>query len=309
MEIPKHPKRYIKQFCPPKLWGAWAYLNRRYFQKIVPPDCFAVELTSYCNLRCAMCPYDQIKRQKGNMNIATFKKIVDQSEEFKYPIHWFHFFGETLLYPFLEESLVYFHKKGFGPGGISTNGLLLDEKKIELIVKYCKLVRVSIDSLNEDVYRTLRNNDQLDLVCENIRRLIEMARHSDLKIEIQWLRTRLNRDEGLDAFREKFGQVDNVVFFQKDAIQYGGSARDFRVASQKSDVRYCSMPFTNLSIAWNGDCTFCCFDYDVVQKIGNINEDSLKEIWEGSRARLLRAQLRLGRFDNLPFCKDCPGPS
>ena len=49
---------------------------------------------------------------KTHMPLGILKKIIDQSKEFKYPIHWFHDFGEPLLYPDLEEALSYFRKNG-----------------------------------------------------------------------------------------------------------------------------------------------------------------------------------------------------
>jgi MoaA/NifB/PqqE/SkfB family radical SAM enzyme len=59
-----------------------------------------------------MCVYDKTTTNKTHMPLGILKKIIDQSKEFKYPIHWFHDFGEPLLCPDLEEALSYFRKNG-----------------------------------------------------------------------------------------------------------------------------------------------------------------------------------------------------
>lgn len=272
-----------------------------------PPTCFDVELTNYCNLNCAICPHSLMKRKKGFMDINTFKKIVDQSKKYKFPIHWLQGVGEPLMHPDLESILRYFHENGLGLGGISTNCLLLDERRMNIIVKYCKIVRLSIDSTNPGVYQHLRRNKKHKEACEKINMLINLSKDSNLKIEIQLLRTRLNRDEGVKEFQKIFGTHKNVKYIIKNAVLCG-NAEDFRVNSIKSDVRKCLMPYNHLNIAWNGDATFCCFDCEINQRIGNIKMDSLNRIWRGAKTNELRKQLRKGEFDMLPVCKKCSGP-
>ncbi|PCI34944.1 MAG: hypothetical protein COB53_11505 [Elusimicrobia bacterium] len=295
----------VKSILPEFILDRLAAIKSRYFIK---PKCFGVEITGNCNLRCAMCALPQMVRPKGIMKLEMFKSIVDQSVKYKMPIHNFHVFGDPLIYPQLEEAMKYFKAHGYGPGVLSTNGVLLNDERIDILVKNVRNVLIAMDSMDEKVYSVLRNNDKYHLLTENIDKLIKRSQGSDLKIQIQWLRTELNPNETIDPFVERFGEHDNVIFFGKTTIQYSGDAPDLRVEKTKIDVRTCYMPNENFSIGWDGLATFCCFDYDMKQGIGHVKDDNIHDIWYGPKAQQLRYELRKGIFDNLPTCKDCNGP-
>src|SRR4030067_357748 len=73
-----------------------------------------VETTSYCNLRCIICPYPLLKRTKGDMDIKIFKKIVDEiQEENPSTGLWVAIMGEPLLRgKRLINMLAYANEKG-----------------------------------------------------------------------------------------------------------------------------------------------------------------------------------------------------
>jgi hypothetical protein len=268
-----------------------------------------IELSGYCNLSCAMCPHKSMQRKKGFMDLGLFKRIVDMSRESRFPIGWLHVFGDPLLYPGLKEALKYFRENGFGRGELSTNGMLINNQNIGFIIEYAKVIHVALDSTDAVAYRTLRNGGDHATVIGNIKRLIARSKGSGPKIEIQWLKTKLNENEGIPAFERLFGVHENVEYVVKEAVRYGAKTEDFRAGAGKADVKKCPMPYWMMSIAWNGDCMFCCFDCEFSQKIGNAAHDTLPGIWKGKTAETLRRRLRRGDFTGLPFCKDCLGPN
>lgn len=70
-----------------------------------------VELTSYCNYKCVMCPNKDLKKEdKGFMEIELFKKIVDEAQDFIFDINLAHR-GESMLHPQLIEAIEYAKKK------------------------------------------------------------------------------------------------------------------------------------------------------------------------------------------------------
>lgn len=270
-----------------------------------PPTMVGVELTNFCNLRCAMCPYESMIRKKEAMSLALFKKICDESRIYKIPLTWFSFFGDPLMYPYLKEALQYFKKNGFGMGGVSTNGLLLNSENIKTLVENCKLVIIALDSVNEEAYKKIRNNNQFKNVCNNIRELILKSKNSDLKIEIQLLRTKFNKDERVESFEKLFGKHSNVDYFIKDCGIYAPGGPDITAKPDSWGMKDCRQPYSILNILSNGNCVFCCRDLNGEQIIGNINKDSLYDVWYGPRARLMRAQFRKGRENCLSVCKRC----
>ena len=56
----------------------------------------------------------------------------------------------------------------------------------------------------------------------------------------------------------------------------------------------------------NGDVTTCCLDVDMENKLGNLAEESLLEIWRGPRIHSWRMAQILGRFhESGPACIRC----
>jgi len=67
---------------------------------------------------------------------------------------------------------------------------------------------------------------------------------------------------------------------------------------------YCHNPWTSFVISWNGDCTICCTDYDLVNNMGNIKENTLLEIWNSEKMQMVRTAMNKHKLI-LPFCRRC----
>ena len=101
-----------------------------------PPYVF-IEPTDHCNFKCIMCPHGSEENQswhKGYMPLDLFESILFQVKQFK-PLHGacLHLGGEPLLHPKLEEMIEMGKSCGI-PFGLSTNGSLLNEKRIQSLV-------------------------------------------------------------------------------------------------------------------------------------------------------------------------------
>jgi radical SAM protein with 4Fe4S-binding SPASM domain len=70
-------------------------------------------------------------------------------------------------------------------------------------------------------------------------------------------------------------------------------------------MRVCSAPWLNLTVHHTGIVTPCCSDLGLTFPLGDLNAQSLKEIWESLRASDLRA---MHLTSNLPeMCRRCEG--
>jgi hypothetical protein len=49
----------------------------------------------------------------------------------------------------------------------------------------------------------------------------------------------------------------------------------------------------------------CCFDYNNVVTLGDLNKQSLKEIMKGEKYNKLRQAHANGDFSEFPFCNSC----
>jgi radical SAM protein with 4Fe4S-binding SPASM domain len=57
-------------------------------------------------------------------------------------------------------------------------------------------------------------------------------------------------------------------------------------------------------ITWDGNIVPCCFDKDAKYTMGNINEQSFREIWNGERYQEFRSRLFTGR-GAIDICRNC----
>lgn len=68
----------------------------------------------------------------------------------------------------------------------------------------------------------------------------------------------------------------------------------------------CAGLWTTPMVQVNGDVTTCCLDEHLVNKIGNLTESSLAEIWNSDRMNQWRIAQMEGRFeDSGPLCTKC----
>lgn len=67
---------------------------------------------------------------------------------------------------------------------------------------------------------------------------------------------------------------------------------------------YCSHPFTDVGVLWNGDVTLCCLDHDGELKVGNVRESSIETVIQSDAAQKLRASM-LGDYPLPSICQTC----
>ena len=107
-----------------------------------------LEITNRCNLRCEMCFKQYWEDPEGDMDWGLFLKVLDDAEELpELEMIYFGGIGEPTVHPRFMDMVREVKKRGFALG-ISTNGFLLTDKRIEELVKLgLDLIYFSIDSV------------------------------------------------------------------------------------------------------------------------------------------------------------------
>ena len=71
----------------------------------------------------------------------------------------------------------------------------------------------------------------------------------------------------------------------------------------------CWIPWSSLSLGWDGRVVWCCGDLNGKGILGDIRKQTLREIWNGNEIRRIRRGLSKGKLDDLELCKNCEAVS
>ena len=255
-----------------------------------------IEITNICNLNCELCP--KTKRKYKYMNKEEFTHILNEVKPFTEHIY-FHLMGEPLLNESIEEFLDESYKKGLKVN-LTTNGTLLKNVEDKLInAKALRQVNISLHSFEAN-----KITSELEEYIKNVTDFIKKAReNSDIICAIRlWnmdnkdlkganglnndILKMLEKNLELDfSIGEKLQEVNKIKLMDKVYLNMAEKFEwpDIQIASLGEEV-FCHGLRNQMGILVDGTVVPCCLDSEGNIGLGNVFEDSLKNILEGERA-------------------------
>jgi radical SAM protein with 4Fe4S-binding SPASM domain len=266
-----------------------------------------LEPTSMCNLRCAMC--GRGSRPSGFMDYSLWTRLIDEIAEVGNCALVLHMGGESLVHPRFLDMLEYTMSKRrrLRRVGFVTNGTLLSDRVQQRIVDLqVDWVTVSLDGLGR-VNDEIRIGSKYEQIEANIRGLI-MKRGRKRKPEVGLSLTDVGQSRTeIDDFIEAWvGIADNI------RVAPCQNMKDNRWVDRRYfanlDIEQngmCPAPFATMAVLWNGDVVGCCTDLNGVQILGNVQNKSLKSVWNGPAFRQIRRDLATHHVQERPLCNTC----
>lgn len=249
------------------------FLRRDYDKKKLPLfSSIEIETINRCNGTCSFCPinHNVDARRFKRMDDKLFRHIIDQLGAMNYT-------GRLALHsnnePFLDTRIIEFAKyaREHAPKAflyLYTNGTLLTMDKFLNIMQY--LDKMVIDNYSDTL--TLHpNNKAICDYCRNHRRMNQ-------KVEIH-----LRKEN--EVLRTRGGQSPN-----KQAV--------------KTLPFSCCLPYKQLVVRPDGKLSLCCNDSLGKYTMGDLNRETLAEVWYSERYLKLRKRLRRGRR-GVKLCRFC----
>ena len=274
---------------------------------IVPdfPTHIDIEASSACNLHCPMCKSTEMRkagiRFGKNMKWELYKKIIDECAEsslYSIKLSWR---GEPLIHPQISSMVRYAKDKGIKDVAFLTNGVSLSSYiSAWLWADRLDWISISFDGLKED-YERIRYPAKFEQVINNIKYLREWrdrAGNRKPQIRVQSIQSVIEGRE--NEFLKLWEGIADKVYFIPDQI------RTLNEEDYKHDPTFiCPNPWQRLVIAADGIVPQCITDYTCSTNLGDINNQTIKEVWHGEPFNLFRNQMRLGkRLDRSP-CRLC----
>jgi organic radical activating enzyme len=264
------------------------------------PRMLDVELTNKCNYRCVMCPTGQrtVKRKKGYLSTELYEKIVDEASLWRVPIRFIRW-GEPMLHPELPNFLI-LAKTLEIISHINTNGSLMDQEWNDFFVTVgLDSIKFSFQGVTKKGYEYMRATPVFHRILNNVKSLHATREMHEASTPFIQIGTTITSEPEL-AVEQFRSMVDNYT----DAV-YVGRTRDLQCPSRKDQYCECPEVFDKLSINWDGTVSACCGDYDNYTLVGDLNNQTLLEVWEGKPLQDLREKLVDYRHNENHLCSRC----
>ncbi len=283
------------------------------------PVALSIELTNFCNLKCPECNSGSGKmtREKGFIEVDLFDKIIVELKPYLFNLN-LYFQGEPMLHP---QFFSFIEKAGKLRTVVSTNGHHLSgENALRIVSSGLHELVVSLDGMNQETYSSYRVNGDIEKVFEGIRNIAEAKRKksSKIKLVIQFLVNR-NNEHQLPEIREYAHKMNASlklksmqILDSRNYLSWLPSIKRFRRYEMRNNeyvirnrfADKCSRLWFNPVITWDGKVLPCCFDKDAFHIMGDMKEESFREIWNGPKYRSFRKSLLSGR-QMIEICRNC----
>lgn len=302
-------------------------------RSLAHPQVFEIETTNACPYTCIMCPRTHsMTRPIGHMDIGLFRDIVDQTRpewqmdhvRAKPTMRLLHY-GEPMVYTHFAESVDHCHRRGFSVY-ISTNPSVWTDRRIEeTLGTAVDELWVMVDGMDDATSMAIRGKAAgFERGEHNIRELARRKVHRGLslpKITIAMIRQPKNAHqwEHFEAYWQGIDGIDAVYLahfstFDGGVKEINAVAREFaqsnaaqsqQMAKQRTLSQFpCYYPWHSISITWDGKVVPCCRDFDASMILGDLNRQSIAQVWNGPRMQDIRRRFIHGRSIGRP-CETC----
>ncbi len=265
------------------------------------------ETCSKCNYNCIICPRATFRRGLEIMPTEKFKFLFDKiiAETKQYNTITFSGFGEPLLDPDLEEKIKHTRNKNFDVLILSNASILTLERFEKLDKLGVKSIRVSFYGNTVQTYNNVHRPPNAELFPKVRDTLVKISK---LKRKTQLLFTYniidgVNDKEVKDwiAFWEP--KVDLVEVWRPHNWVDGKEYR--RVQTDK--LKTCGRPEKGpLQVQIDGTVNMCCFDYNGQLLLGDLNTQTLEEIFSSNNFKKIKNCHDTGAFEGSDLiCENC----
>ena len=252
-----------------------------------------IQTIDFCNRSCYFCPNHQDIRKTGLlMSEKTFSQILAQLKKLDYtgvikPYLQNEPLFDSRLFNFICQIRRTFPENVIC---IDTNGDLLSQEAIR-----SSLVNSGIDGIQINTYGD-------DALLAERGKLLECwaASHHQLS---------LHHSGSFRDLKKRNGYVNLWHAWIPQTLPHfwnrGGSLSGVRPHSECWRYQFCNYIFSNMYINHLGQAILCCGDWKYEVIPGQIDENSLGEIWQCQVYHHYREQHLAQEIDDLPLCKSC----
>lgn len=323
---------FLKKLTVRRVWNASKVLASFYVSRITKkpvqwglPMSISFEPTTSCNLRCPECPSGlrEFTRPTGMLKQDFFKQTIDDIyKDILYLI--FYFQGEPYLNKNFLDMVKYASSKGIYTATSTNAHYLTDEVARKTVESGLDRLIISIDGTTQEVYQQYRRGGRVDKVIAGARNIVKWKKELKSKtpfVFFQFLVVKPNEHQieeikiladevGVDEVRFKTAQVydyendpNQLIPVNEKFSRYKKNKTGKHEAKNKL-ANHCWKLWQANVITWDGMVVPCCFDKDASHRLGDLKNQSFKEIWHNDNYKQFRKELMTSR-KNIDICANC----
>ena len=241
----------------------------------------------------------------------TFRKIADEAGKYGAYLR-ISGGGEPMLHPQAVELLVYAKQVGCKIGLITNGSLFTEEKSVALLNAGVDMIEFSVDARDPETYAVVRKGLDWNELVDNVKRMLVLR--DSLKSSSKIIASAVAQN-GVDASAvEKFWvkEIGVDYLIKRKYLTWGvnttldPSRSADPAAYLNTDEVPCPFIFERLNIDSRGNVMVCGYDISGNTSMGNVNTDSIADIWHGEGFRFYRDKHLAGRGKDIAMCASCP---
>jgi radical SAM protein with 4Fe4S-binding SPASM domain len=321
----KHVLHFLKKLTFARLVNI-AQVNLGYYVKkpFGLPYALAIEPTTSCNLRCPECPSGlrSFTRPTGHIALEKFKFYLDQYAKKAIYLN-LYFQGEPYLNPNFLPMVQYAQEKKMYVSSSTNAHYLSKEKALETVKSGLDRLIISIDGTSQATYEQYRIGGSLDKVKEGLANLVAAKKEINSLtpyIVIQFLVLATNEAQlpeiedlaksyGADELSLKSAQLydfenGNELMPKNQLYSRYVLGANGKYKTKHKLENHCWKMWHSQVITWDGKIVPCCFDKDAEHVMGDLNQQTLTDIWGAHAYQSFRKQVLTARQD-IKICTNC----
>ncbi len=287
------------------------------------PEVLIIEPSALCRANCFSCPQQSLQRNKGLMPLSAFKQLVSSLPDLSDMRLVFSGMGEPLLNPALGEMLKMV---------ACASTMLITSLQSNFLPDFpfnaLDQLRISVDALEAEGFANNRpgcNWKNIEAFISQTTLLKKQQPDNFPEIGVSMVRHALNEKNALNFiqyWKKVCRPIFNEWFFRWPFTAEPEKIQWFQILGENSFLgknkptakidytpvkrRPCQHALLSASVLWDGKISAYPFATESELLLGDLNSNSLAEIWQSEKARSLRkAHLQLD-FKAMPdVCASC----
>jgi radical SAM protein with 4Fe4S-binding SPASM domain len=276
-----------------------------------------------CNFKCEYCFHATAKNTRGFvsdwpvMKMGLYRKCIDDMALFENRLKVLRFvgMGEPLLHKNISEMIEYAVANNVAEKvELLTNGSLLKPAMSDsLIAAGLSRLVVSLQGISKEKYKSISKVDiDFDELVANIQYFYNKRAKTHLYIKI--VDYALGGTDDQNRFFETFGDICDTIAVENavpimPGVDYSkvlktADGKKTQFGLPVGSIQVCPQPFFTMQINPDGKVV-PCYQISYPGIMGDVNHQSVREIWNGEGYRSFRLKMLEGRAKASHVCAQC----